>query len=1268
MKYILSTLALACATALSAQTIDKKPTFLKVIKSDQSIVANISDNGKWLLAQPASNETCAEANVYLYNVESGNSTVIYGEEALDEEDAIGIYHVSDVTDDGNIVVGSYSGEFSNEAGEYAGTPGYWVKSEKKWHAFEVPDSAMTKELTGSDLTYSYGVVSCVSPDGKYACGSVTYEGESVYSSPSYGILWDLSTGKIIKLSNLPTMTTESGCHFEAYTSMSADARYISIYGDQSVQPTCFIYDRQKAEWFKFGKGLDNFLQMEGGAVISPNGKYAAGTIRTEDDALYPVLYDITKGEYVYYGTSDEENDLMVTSVDNDGNVYACSPFTSPSREFQIFHNNIWYPFTSICELRYGIDFSDYTEYQNTGTPYNVSTDGRVIASMVYPYADSYVVTLPEDASTACEGVNLLSSYTVSPADGSEFAYVGTVSFTFQYDIAVLAGKTDAQIFDQDGKLVRSSMDIAVSSANSKTLNVTFRSVAMTSGQTYSIVLPAGSVALAKDNTKTNDKITVSYKGRASSPVAVSSVYPEDGSEIARLDNGSVYTILTMDTKVTVASDAKANLYQVDGESLKLISSLNVVASGNQVALYPSATQYLYAGAQYKVILSAGALTNAAGESSSANEEFSISYTGTYERQISTDDATLFSEDFSDISNALNNLMRYEGDHNTPTSAMQDWEFDADNQPWNFSIRESESSSDYCAASTSMYSPAGQSDDWMVIPQLAIPDASCYLTFKAQSYKDENLYRDVLKIVIWECDENINTLDSATIAKMKAEGEIKSYTLTIGDTICGTEEGLDGEWTNYTIDLAAYSGKNIYIGFWNNNTDGSVLFVDDIVVKRNLKYLISLTNPSSVVNEKSIDIAGSITINADETTYSSVKLTLLDAEGNEISTYAEEGLSLVKGDKFTFAFPDALPLTVGISNSFSIKVQLDDYSDVTKSAIKSLAFEPVKRVVLEEMTGTTCSNCPLGILAIENLEKLYGENFIPVSIHAYTGDQIGGSISSSYAQALGLSAAPSGIVQRSGTITSPMVSNKRGLYSFNKYTETDADTWADCVQAEMEIPADIDVNVENFTYTENDNKLNLVVNVRSAINLSNQYLSTLVVVLEDSIRSYQVSNVYNQTQDIFGEWGSGGKYGIAQATGVYHSDVVKAAVGSSYTGTTGLGFPSTLKAGEDNTIDISFSYPSQVSRSRLGKIVVMIFDGNTEALINSVVAKFPTNSPGYYDKDDTEALPEIDADEVFANTDVYSLSGTMIFRNASAEQIASLPRGLYVIGGRLYSAK
>ncbi len=1259
MKNLLTTVALACATALSAQT-TKKPTFYKVNLGDQSIVANISDNGEWLLAQPGSNETCANANVWLINVATGAKQAIYDKtNDLDAEDAIGLYHVGDVTNDGNIVVGAISGTFSEDAGEYTGTPAYWVASEMTWHTLEMPDAAFTKALTGSDtLTVSYGFASSVTPDGKYASGSVTYKGSSAYSAPSYGVLWDLATGKLISLKGTPQMTIESNCHFETYMSMSADARYIVIYGDQSVQPTGFIYDRQNGTYVKFGKGVTNFLQLDSEPIVSPNGKYAAASIRTQDDEVFPVLYDIEAGEYTYISSSSEENDLMVCGVDNDGNVLAASPTSSPSREFQVLHNKIWYPFTTLCQLRYGIDFSTYTEYENTGTPYNMSTNGSVIASMSYPFADSYVVTLPESLSEACDGVNLLSAYTVSPAEGTEFAAISSVTFTFDYDITVLGAKTCAQILDKDGNVVRNSIGCAVSSLNSKSVVVNFRGTSMNNGEEYKVVIPAGAIAITNDQTKTNNLIEVSYKGRTSGPVTVKNIYPAEGSDVARLDNGSVYTILTMDTKITVSSDAKATLYQVDGDKLTSISTLNVVANDTLVALYPSSTQYLYAGAKYRIVLSAGSLTNAAGEKSSANEELVINYNGTYERQVSSDDATIFSEDFSNISNALNNLMRYEGDHLTPTSSMQNWEFDTDNQPWNFSIRESSSSSDYCAASHSMYEPAGQSDDWMVTPQLTIPDNSCYLSFDAQSYGNEKDYEDILKVVIWTSEENINALDSATVAKMKTEGDIREFTLTMGQGA----ETLSGDWTHYNFDLSAYAGKKIYIGFWNNNEDQSAMFVDNILVVRNLKYLLSLSNAQSVVDQKDITIAGSVTINADEVTYSSIALTLQDAEGKAISTVSQSDVALKKGDKFSFVFPDPLPLTVGVSNSFSINVQLDDYTDATKSSIKNLAFAPTKRVVLEEFTGNTCQNCPMGILGIENLEKLFGENFIPISIHAYTGDQLGGSISSSYASALGLNAAPSGIVQRCGVISSPMTQGDDGLYTFSY---PDAPLWEDYVRAELEIPADIDVAVDELTYDESTNKLNLKVAAKSAINLTNQYLSTLVVILEDNIRSYQVNNCYNMTESIFGEFGKGGLYGVATASGVYHNDVVKAVVGSSFSGQTGLGFPSSMKAGEESTIDISFAYPDQVSKSKNGKVVVMLFDGNTEALVNSVVAKFPTNCPGYNDADDSDAIDEITADKV-ANTDVYSLAGILLFRNATAEQISSLPRGLYVVGGKLFS--
>ncbi len=41
----------------------------------------------------------------------------------------------------------------------------------------------------------------------------------------------------------------------------------------------------------------------------------------------------------------------------------------------------------------------------------------------------------------------------------------------------------------------------------------------------------------------------------------------------------------------------------------------------------------------------------------------------------------------------------------------------------------------------------------------------------------------------------------------------------------------------------------------------------------------------------------------------------------------------------------------------------------------------RKVIIEEFTGVTCVNCPAGSAEIENLLAIYGDNLIPLSIHA-----------------------------------------------------------------------------------------------------------------------------------------------------------------------------------------------------------------------------------------------------------------------------------------------
>lgn len=425
----------------------------------------------------------------------------------------------------------------------------------------------------------------------------------------------------------------------------------------------------------------------------------AGDIRDKDDNIFPMVYNTETGKYKYFN-SQEDNDLLICCIDNEGNLYGSAPGTSsPVRDWRVCVDNVWYPFDLILKQRYGIEYSDYTGYDNTGTLWSASAATKTLSSMVSPQGESYVVTMPETMTEACRAINLLNNYTATPAAGSNFSNVAVVKVTFTHEITVLGNKDCAVLKNAEGAVQRKSMGFAVDKTNPKVLIVTFRNTEMKAGEKYTVEIPAGTVALTKNTDKQNDIITINYVGRENVPVKMQSAFPENNAEIARIDNTSNPVILTFDTNISVSENAKASLVQLDGENEKTICSLSVLSNENQVALMPAASQYLYKGSQYKVVLEAGSLTDVSGSSKSANAQIVLNYTGTYERQISTSDATLFSDNFSTPDQSYKNFMRYEGDHNTPTAAMKKIGFDKDNTPWLFKAKDNNDSKNYFAAST-----------------------------------------------------------------------------------------------------------------------------------------------------------------------------------------------------------------------------------------------------------------------------------------------------------------------------------------------------------------------------------------------------------------------------------------------------------------------------------------------------------------------------------------------------------------------------------------
>ncbi len=1179
-KHLLAgVVAITATTSFAAE--GNKPKIQKYSFDDNGYVQALSDNGKWALEAYGTNELAEAGIPKIINVTTGETIEF---QSAAEVAQYGKQPANDITNDGEIVVGAFKND-----------PAYWKKSTREWVKLPYPPTC-----TGAQVT-------AVTPDGKYAIG------RGLNSSNAYfckALMWDLTTNTLVDTPNLPVLDmSNEDQKQQQFISISNDGRYIlgslSYSYLQPVAPCVFVYDRETstAKFIGFDPNdtsswtpwVSDIAFIDEGR-ISANGKYVvahAWTVPSSGDSKWAegdavVFYNVETGEFSLLPGS---GGMLPTAVDNSGTVYAASPAGSPIREWSIYYQGYWYPMSNILSQKFDMDFYKATNYGNTGTVMDVTGDGLTMTVMVDPAGESYSMTTPVQLSTLCSEINLLDNYSVSPASGMTFSKLRSVEITFDREVEFIGNDVKAATLTKsDGTLVRNSSGIAVSSKGSKIIVVTFRTQTLESGESYTVTIPEGIISIAGDTNKTNSEIKINYNGRADVPVAVTNIYPDNNAMLAKLDNASNPVVVTFDAPILLTENATAELTLVEENSQNKVCNLNLMAIGNALYAYPSATQHLYQDKKYKVTIAAGAVTDASG--SGASEEIAINYTGSYIREVSHDNATLFKDDFSSQAQSLINFMRYEGDHLTPVDEMQSVGFDIDNQPWNFSIHESETSTDYCAASHSMYNPAGRSDDWMVIPQLEIPDEFVSLTFKAQSYK--NGKNDHLKIYIWECEENINMLTDDIMARLKAEAKLVfDEQLAPGSS----EELLSDDWVNFSVDLAQYSGKKIYIAFLNDNNNQSAVFVDDIAVTRAMKFFVALANEESVVNRESIQIHGTLTSNADNETFTTATLTLKDANGNLIDFITPDGLSLSKGEKLQFSFPEPLPLSTGVSNRFSISVELGKYKDEVVSAVKNLTFEPVKRVVLEEMTGITCGNCPLGHIAIEHLRNLYGDQFIPIGIHTYTGDPFANGLAT-YTSFLGIPGAPMGVVQRNGIVASPMTQHPlTGDYTLSFASSL----WTDLVSAEMQIPADAEISAK-YNAPKNGGNFEIPVTIKYALNATNLNLNLFVVMLEDGIKSYQENYKASIADPALGEWGQGGAYGQATVYDYIHNDIATACWGSSFNGTPGL-LPQSMTAGEDYTVTLSgFTMPETVTNPDNTKVVIMLIDGNTDKVINAVCVK------------------------------------------------------------------
>ena len=199
---------------------------------------------------------------------------------------------------------------------------------------------------------------------------------------------------------------------------------------------------------------------------------------------------------------------------------------------------------------------------------------------------------------------------------------------------------------------------------------------------------------------------------------------------------------------------------------------------------------------------------------------------------------IFSEDFDGIAGPTaggagtyvfpNGWFLRNVDNRTPDPSVayvnEAWERRED---FNFNVADS------CAFSTSWYSPVGAADDWMWTPLIGPLPPSTVLNWNAVSYDPS--FPDGYEVRIMISAQGPPTGGTGVLGN-----QVSNSTVIFSTAAEATS------WTAHSVNLNAYAGQSVYIGFRNNSNDKFLLLIDDVVVQQQVNNdpeLLSYTAPS-----------------------------------------------------------------------------------------------------------------------------------------------------------------------------------------------------------------------------------------------------------------------------------------------------------------------------------------------------------------------------------------------------------------------------------------
>lgn len=268
------------------------------------------------------------------------------------------------------------------------------------------------------------------------------------------------------------------------------------------------------------------------------------------------------------------------------------------------------------------------------------------------------------------------------------------------------------------------------------------------------------------------------------------------------------------------------------------------------------------------------------------------------------------------------------------------------------------------ASASIFTTPGKANDWMVTPQIKIYGKGAKLCWKSMALSAAK--KDGLKVYVSTKSADMSDFESSPIFSVDAESS---------------------SWQSHEVSLDAYAGKTIYIAFVNESYDKYVLCVDDIVVSGPKASDTQDCATYEVMTPIMTDTGKaqmSLRIkNTKDGVLDAAKVCYRTGNAERTEEFSEEfqGLNLDKGETITLTMRQEMNVPVNTTIIYDTWLEVNgDPTLATRDSIRGTYFISNRRSLIEEGTGTWCSNCPDGAVALEYLEENYTDNVITIAVH------------------------------------------------------------------------------------------------------------------------------------------------------------------------------------------------------------------------------------------------------------------------------------------------